>query len=235
MEDLIDKDRKRQLISRSALFSNVPEQELDELATYAKSRKFASRKAVFQQNDTGTQMFIIASGRVTLLSESDEGKELAFGILGPGDIFGEIALLDGGTRTCAVKTLEPTILLVIERRDFLPFLEKHPKVAVTLLSTLASRLRKTDELFGDTYFRNLPSRLAKRFLGLAESYGRETDVGVEIGVKLSQGDISKLAGATRESINRQMKAWEEEGLIELKQGYITLREKKKLEDLLETV
>lgn len=224
---------KCELIARSFLFQGISDQHLEHLARYSKIKQIAARKVICQRGEQGSQMFIIVSGRVSMNTDSEEGKELTFGILGPGDIFGEIALLDGGERTATVKTIEATEVLMLERRDFLPFLEKFPKVAISLLSTLAARLRKTDELFEDTYFKNLPGRLAKRFLGLADTYGSPTSHGIQIDVKLSQGDIGKLAGATRESINKQLKAWEEDGLISFDKGYIVLKELEKLEDICE--
>ena len=231
--EILTKHQKRALIARAELFRNIDEAHLDEVASYSRVKQFKTRDIICQKGDPGTQMYVIASGRVTMNTESDEGKELAFGMLGPGDIFGEIALLDGDVRTVSIKAMEPTQVVIIQRRDFIPFLEKNPGVAISLLATIAARLRATDELFEDTFFRNLEGRLAKRFLGLAETYGEETHDGVKITVKLSQGDISKLAGATRESINRQMKAWEEEGLISSDQGRITLKQPKVLESLCE--
>ncbi|MDH5545149.1 MAG: Crp/Fnr family transcriptional regulator [Gammaproteobacteria bacterium] len=222
---------KQSLIARSYLFNQVPEWQLKGLAQYAKVKSYKKREVVFRRGDLGTQMYFIVRGSVSLTTDSDEGKELTFGLLGPGDIFGEIAMLDGGERTATVKTIESSELLVIEKRDFVPFLEKNPKVAISLLSTIASRVRKADELCEDNFFKNLPNRLAKRFLGLADNYGRETETGVEIGMKLSQGDIGKLAGASRESINKQLKAWEEDGLISVENGYITIREVERMEDL----
>lgn len=229
--EIVAREGKEALIAQSYLFAQVPEWQLKGLAQYAKSKTYKKREVVFRRGDLGTQMYIIVRGAVSLTTDSEEGKELTFGLLGPGDIFGEIAMLDGGERTATVKAIEPTELLVIEKRDFVPFLEKNPKVAILLLSTLASRVRTADELCEDNFFRNLPSRLAKRFLGLADSYGNETDHGVTIGMKLSQGDIGKLAGASRESINKQLKAWEEDGLISVENGMITIREIERMEDL----
>ena len=226
-------ENKQSLIAQSYLFRQVPEWQLKSLAQYAKTKMFKKREIVFRKGDLGSQMFIIVAGSVSLTTDSDEGKELTFGILGPGDIFGEIAMLDGGVRTATVKSIESTELLVIEKRDFVPFLEKNPKVAITFLSTIASRVRAADVLCEDNFFRNLPNRLAKRFLGLADNYGRETDIGTEISMKLSQGDIGKLAGASRESVNKQLKAWEHDGLISVCNGYITITEIEAMEDLCE--
>jgi len=226
-------EEKRDLLANSSLFNNVDAQDLEGLARYAKIKIFKNREVICRKGDMGSQMFVIANGRVTLHTDSDEGKELSFGFLSQGDIFGEIALLDSGERTATVKAIEATEILVIERRDFIPFLEKSPKVAVQLLGTMAQRLRRTDEHFEDIFFRNLPGRMAKKFLGLAESYGQETDNGIQIELKLSQGEIGKLTGATRESVNKQMRAWEAAGLIDCTKGYITIKDQDKLEDLTE--
>ena len=226
-------EEKRDLLASSQLFRNISPSDLENLAKYSKLKTYKNREIVCRRGDFGTQMFLIASGRVTLHTDSDEGKELGFGFLNRGDVFGEIALLDGGVRTATVKAIESTSLLVIEKRDFLPFLEKNPKVAIQLLSTMARRLRTTDEHFEDIFFRNLPGRLAKKFIGLAEDYGNETDNGIEIDLKLSQGEIGKLTGATRESINKQMRAWEADGLIDCTKGFITIKEMDKLEDISE--
>jgi len=226
-------EQKRDLLANCRLFKNISLSDLENLAKYAKVKTYKNREAICHRGDLGSQMFVIANGRVTLHTDSDDGKELGFGFLNQGDIFGEIALLDGGVRTATVKAIELTELLVIERRDFLPFLEKTPKAAVQLLSTMAARLRTTDEHFEDIFFRNLPGRLAKKFLGLAEDYGNETENGIEIELKLSQGEIGKLTGATRESVNKQMRAWEADGLIDCAKGYITIKEVEKLEELSE--
>ena len=224
-------EEKRDLLASSHLFRNIDKSDLEQLAKYTKLKSFKNREVICRRGDLGTQMYLIANGRVTLHTDSDEGKELGFGFLNKGDVFGEIALFDGGVRTATVKAIEKTELLVIERRDFLPFLEKTPRAALQLLSTMAARLRSTDEHFEDIFFRNLPGRLAKKFLGLAESYGRETDKGIEIDLKLSQGEIGKLTGATRESINKQMRAWEADGLIDCTKGFITIKDPEKLEEL----
>lgn len=224
-------EEKRDLLASSHLFRNIEKEDLAQLAKYTKLKAFKNREVICRRGDLGTQMFLIASGRVTLHTDSDEGKELGFGFLNKGDVFGEIALLDGGVRTATVKAIEKTEILVIERRDFLPFLEKTPRAALQLLSTMAARLRSTDEHFEDIFFRNLPGRLAKKFLGLAKNYGRETDKGIEIDLKLSQGEIGKLTGATRESINKQMRAWEADGLIDCAKGFITITDQEKLEEL----
>ena len=213
---------KRALLSRSVLFHQLPAEDLDRLVAFAKLKHVSAREVIFRKADPGNQMSAIISGRVKMSTVSEDGKEMVFGIIGPGEFFGEISLLDGEERTATVTAIEPTELLVIERRDFVPFLESYPKVAIRLLGTLALSLRLTNELFEDTIFRNLPARLAKRLLVLADNCGDETANGTRIGLKLSQQEIGSMIGTSRESVNKQMRSWEAEGLISYKQGYITI-------------
>lgn len=221
----------QELLSKSLVFRELLPEQADRLVKFAKTKRVEARETVFCKADAGQQMFAIISGRVKMSTLSEDGKEMVFGILGPGEIFGEISLLDGKERTATITAIEPSELLVIERRDFIPFLEKYPEVAIRLLAVLALRLRMTDELFEDTLFRNLPSRLAKKLLTLAKHYGRETGSGTEIGLKLSQTEIGSLVGTSRESVNKQMRSWEHDGLIVCKKGYITIRRPRELEAL----
>lgn len=224
-------EEKCKLLANSHLFSKIHIKTLESLARYAKTKSFKNRDVICRRGDLGTQMYVIAKGKVTIHTDSDEGKELGFGFMNAGDVFGEIAMLDGGERTATVKAIELTEILVIEKRDFIPFIEREPQVAVQLLTTLASRLRSADEHFEDIFFRNLPGRLAKKFLGLADDYGHKTEDGIQIKLKLSQGEIGKLTGATRESVNKQMRAWETAGLIGCSKGFVTIKNHEALEDI----
>lgn len=200
----------------------------------AKTRRVADKEVIFRKAERGNQLSAIISGRVKLSTMSENGKEIIFGMLGPGEFFGEISLLDGEERTATVTAMEPTELQFIERGDFIAFLECHPTVAIRLLGTLALRLRLTNEMFEDTIFRNLPARLAKRLLILADNCGQETAEGTRIDLKLSQQDIGNMIGTSRESVNKQMRTWEEEGLIKFRKGYVTITQPDKLEDLAES-
>jgi len=224
---------KIQILSKSFLFHRLSPGDLEQVARFAKLKRIAAKEVVFHKGETGKQMFAIVSGRLKISTLSEEGKEMVFGILEAGEIFGEISLLDGKERTATATAIAPGELLVIERQDFIPFLEQHPKVAINLLATLALRLRMTDELFEDTLFRNLPSRLAKKLLALTRYYGQETATGTQISLRLSQQEIGNLVGTSRESINKQLRIWEEEGLITFKNGYITIPQPKKLQRIAE--
>lgn len=210
------------------LFERIAAGHLNELATLAQRRVIPERTVIVEKGDTGDEMFAIVSGRVAVTWMSPDGKELILGYLGPGDICGEIAILDSGPRTATVTAIEPCELLVFHREGFLRFLHACPDEAAKFLELLAARLRATDQTLEDSTLRQLHTRLARRLLGLAVGFGQPTMNGIKIPIKLSQQDIGNLTGATRESVNRQLREWETHGWIALERGFITIIDKRQI-------
>ncbi len=219
---------KRELLRQSLLFVEFAPSELDKLAQFAKLRPFKPREVIFNQGEPGRHMFIMITGAVRISILSEEGKEMILGTFGPGDVFGEIALFDGKERTATVTAITACECLVLERQEFIAFLEQQPRAAIKLLAALAGRLRHTNEIIEDTLFLNLPSRLAKKLLYLAETDGQQTPQGLRIKVKLSQQELGNLVATSRESINKQLRTWQEQGLLQVQHGYITVVDPKKL-------
>jgi CRP-like cAMP-binding protein len=224
-------DEKRDLLRRVALFGGLSDKDLDGLIGVTRTLRLASRRELFHKGDDGTQVYVVIRGRLKALTTSDEGDDVVFSILGDGEVFGEIALLGLPQRTATVTALTPCELLVIDRRDFLAFLRSHPEASIVLLRVLAERLKHVSELVEDTLFLNLPVRLAKKFVHIARSYGAPIEEGVKLDLKLSQEEWGDLVGATRESVNKQLRAWTEEGLISMERGYVVIHRPHDLERL----
>jgi CRP-like cAMP-binding protein len=221
---------KRTLLAEHFLLRHLQPADLDELSRYARIEHFKAGEVVIGQGSPGTGMMAVVKGRVKISTVSAAGREVVLELINPGEVFGEIALLDGKERTADVVTLEPTELLVLERRDFLPFLERHPHTCVKLMTVLCGRMRQTNELVMDSLFLDLRARLAKRLLRFARLYGVETeDGGVRIDLKLPQRELAAMIGVARENVNKQLRAWQEEGTISVKAGIITLVEPEELE------
>ena len=226
------REEKRSLLSRVPLFSGMSASELDSLIGVAHTRTLAAREELFHKGDEGGQVYLVLDGTLKALTTSEEGDDVVFTILGPGELIGEIAFLGSPVRTATVSTLTDCSLLAIDRRDFLAFLKRHPDASIKLLSVLAHRLKRVSELVEDTLFLNLPVRLAKKLVHYASIYGEERGTGsIRIGLKLSQEEWGDLVGATRESINKQMRAWTEEGIIGTDQGYVLILRSDALEQL----
>jgi CRP-like cAMP-binding protein len=163
---------------------------------------------------------------VKITVPSIDGREAMFNVLHAGEIFGEIALLDGQPRTADVVTLTDTELMVIERRDFLSFVHSEPKVALKLIEFLCARLRFASEHFEEVVFLNLPTRLARTLIRL-----EETEEGPAVEPRklaITQQQLSLMLGVTRESINKQLSAWAKRSLIRLERGGIAVLDRTSL-------
>lgn len=219
------------LLSKVPIFAGLGSKDLAALVAVARTLKLESRQQLFHKGDKGIQVYVVISGKLKALTTSDAGDDVVFSILGPNEVFGEIALLGGSDRTATVTAIDACELLVIDRRDFLNVLRTHPDVAIELLSVLAKRVTRVSELVEDTLFLNLPLRLAKKFVTFAGSYGEEVPEGIRINLKLSQEEWGDLVGVTRESINKQLRTWGEEGLIRIERGYVVILQVEPLERL----
>ncbi|MFQ5954330.1 MAG: Crp/Fnr family transcriptional regulator [Kiloniellales bacterium] len=220
------------ILAEHFLLRHLPAEELDELVRYVRVQTHDKGDFILRKWTPGSGMMAVISGRVKICSVSADGKEIVLNIVQPGEILGEVALLDEGHRSADAIALEPTELLVLERREFLPFLERHPRTCIKLLKVMCHRLRNTDELIEDTLFLNMEARLAKRLLHLAELYGRGRPPGaIPVTLKLSQREIAALVGVTRERVNKQLRAWQRQNWITLKPGAITITDPEALASL----
>jgi len=224
-------DQKRELLANVPLFQGLGPKELDALIPVARTVSLKTREELFHKGDEGAQAYVVIRGKLKALTTSEDGDDVVFSILGPGEVFGEIALLGGTPRTATVTAIDPCELLIIDRRDFISFLRGHPGVAINLLDVLAQRMKRVSELVEDTLFLNLPLRLAKKLVSLSQAYGRPHEQGLRLDLNLSQEEWGDLVGTTRESINKLLRAWTEEGLITVDHGYIIIRDRRELEKL----
>ena len=223
------------ILAEHFLLKHLPPEDLKRLETFAKTRKFKAREPVFMKGDPASGMMAVVKGRIRISSYSADGREVVLNVINPGEVFGEIALIDGGERTADAVAMEDTELTVLERRDFLPFLERNPELCIKLLKVMCQRLRRTSEQLEDFSFLDLRTRLAKRLLELADSHGEEDGKGgIRIALGLSQRVLGAMMGTSREAVNKQLRAWEEEGLIALRRGSVTLLDAEQLELIVDT-
>lgn len=228
----LTRDEKRKLLARAPLFAGLSDSEIEALLEVTRPRSLKPRQELFHKGDEGSEVFLVVRGTVKALTTSDEGDDVVFSILSQGELFGEVALLGSPLRTATVTAITESELLAINRRDFLAFLKRHPDAAIKLMIVLADRLRHVSELVEDTLFLNLPVRLAKKIVHYASIWGDEVEGGdVRINLKLSQEEWGDLVGATRESINKQMRAWTEQGIVGNDGGYILIHRPESLEKL----
>lgn len=220
------------ILSKNQLLSRLAAHEMEELLSLATIEQFGADNVIFHKGDPGDRLYAILSGRVSINTVSREGKEITLNILDPGEVFGEIAVLDGKRRTAGAVAKQPTKLVRIGRAEFLSFLERHPKFSLRVIEVLCERLRWTSDIIEDAVFLDIPRRLAKRLLILIERQGQPVEGGVKIDMKLSQEDLGHMVGATRESVNKGIRALIQSAVISHDGGYIIVHDIDFLERLL---
>lgn len=196
------------------IFGALDDDLLERLRAHALQKSFLHGSTIFSKGDPGGSLFVILEGQVKVVSFSSLGKNAVFNVLGAGDIFGEIAFLDGGERTADVTALTDCKLMVIERRDFLPLVHSRPDIAQKLIEILCARLRNTSRQVEEVMFLDLAARLARVLLRLRPADGK----GGQFKLALTQSEIAQIIGASRESTNKQLREWEDKKWVRLERG-----------------
>ncbi len=218
----------RALIERIPVFAGLSRRDFDLLYAITGTRRLRTREVLFRKGDEGSTLYGVLRGRLRVFSGADS-KEVIFRFLEPGEVFGEIALLDSQPRSATIAAVEPVELLTLHRRDLLPFLEEHPKVTIQLATALAQRLRALSDAMEDAMLLSISGRLAKKLLSLAQDHGKPVPEGTRIDLRLPQHALGELVGATRESVNKHMRAWTRAGVLRMERGIITLFDQEALE------
>lgn len=213
-----------------AFFKGLAENIVNELATRAIVRQLDKSAVLFRKGDAGTALFAVLSGGIRISVPSAEGSEAVFNLMLPGDIFGEVAVLDGSPRSADAVAIELSTVMVLERRDFMPLLRAHPDLALRFIEILCRRLRQTSEQVEDIVFLDFPQRLAKTLLFLNE---RAAAVKASRGIRLTQRELSQMIGASREATNKQLRFWQKSGLLRVERGKIDVTKPQALADLVD--
>jgi CRP/FNR family cyclic AMP-dependent transcriptional regulator len=216
-------DEKRKIFERHFLFGKLYPNEIDALISYARVERYRAGREIFAKGSPGQSLMAVLRGSVKISSLSDSGKEIVFRIFNAGEIFGEIAMLDGEARSADATALTDCELLVLNRRDLLPVLQNRVDLCVMLLKILCRRLRATTEQVEDIMFRHLESRVAKALVQLAESNSLHFGVrSPSVELHVPQRELGNMAGGSRESVNKQLQIWCHQGLIKLSKGSIMI-------------
>jgi len=203
------------ILKMNPMFSDLGADELQRLSNLCHTQHLTGGEMLFQKGDPGTALYGVRRGQIRIETGATDGSRLTLNFMGPGDLFGEVAVLDGQERTADATAGEVTELFVLRREEFLNFLEREPKVAIKLIQLLCQRIRWQSERMEESVLQPLPIRLARRLCALAEDFGSE--------VHISQEQLGVFVGAARESVNRQLQAWRKDGILDLQRGRILLQ------------
>lgn len=204
-----------------ALFSHLEPTVRDKIVARARVRRFAPRATIFSTGAARDSLMAVISGQVQITALSPGGKEVVLAILHPGEVFGEIALLDGKERSADARAMTECKVGVIDRADVLQLLDQHPRAWRGFVEVLCERLRRTDNHLVEMALLDLPARLARALLRSADANRI---------VRLSQRDLGKIVGASRERVNNRLQEWQRAGLLSVDKGSIVVRDEAALVD-----
>jgi CRP/FNR family cyclic AMP-dependent transcriptional regulator len=206
-------ETRLRLLNTHPFFAALDPSDLERLSNYARSVQLDRGEILFRKGVPGHSLFIIIEGLIKIGVPAADGRELVFNLMRAGEVFGEIALIDGAPRSADAVAMAPTELLVVERRDFLPLVEGRPGAAMRIVSLLCERLRTTSEQVEDVAFLDVSSRLAKALLRLSPMGGY---------IAITQRELGQLIGLSRESTNKQLQVWQRQNLLRLVKGGVHL-------------
>lgn len=221
------------MIEDILLFDGLAEQTLDGLRQQMRARKLAKAELLFNAGDPSDSMYLVQRGRIKIWTVSAAGAEVTLNVLGPGTVFGEIGLLDGSERTAGASALDAVELLAISRSAFDNALDRDPQLARNVISFLCERLRWVSARMEDSALRSAPERLARMLNHLVNDYGIETNEGMQLSINLTQGELARWTHMSRESLNKILNRWSDEGLLQQSRGKITVQDQERIEEIAE--
>ena len=216
-------------LTKVPIFSNLGPDQLSPLTGKLRRRQYQRGEVIFHQDDPADRMHIIFQGSVRISVTSEDGREKDLALLQPGECFGEMALLDGSNRSATATAIEPSQTFALFHQDFMDFLREHPQVIAQTTSLLTRRLRSVNQMLGDMAFLDVPTRLAKQLVELAETYASDTDQQTSIEVPIGQDDLARLVGASRETISRALNSYRRLGILSTAHRRITITDLAALE------
>ncbi len=203
------------ILANVELFKELGDDERDALLSLMSETTLKRGESLFHEGDAGDRLYVVLEGKVKLSHTSDDGRENLIAILGPGEIIGELSLFDLGARSSTVTAIAPSKFLYLSHRDMMNYIDEHPTMAKSMLRELATRLRNTNDQMADLVFSDVPGRVAKALLDLAERFGERTPEGIYVAHDLTQEELAHLVGASRETVNKSLADFTARGWIRL--------------------
>ncbi len=215
-------------LMQAPLFSALDAEAAAALRASMTEKRVPRSGVIFSEGEPGDRMYVILDGKVKLGQTSPDGRESLLAVLGPGEVFGELSLFDPGPRTATATAVTDTIVVGLGHGDLRPWLTGRPEVAEALLQALAQRLRRTNEALADLVFSDVPGRVAKQLLELADKFGQPGPDGVLVHHDLTQEELAQLVGASRETVNKALADFTQRGWIEVDQRQVLLIDMERL-------
>lgn len=229
MSVIADTEDRVALLRGVPVFAGLSDEDLTAVAAVAVARRFASGEIVFFEGDSGDSCYVVRSGVARAIRGHPDGRSITLAHFTAGDIFGELAMFEAEPRSATVDTIEPTEVIAIPGRDVQRLIREYPQIAVKLITALAHRLRATNERLASQSFQTVQSRVAAVLAQMVQSAREGNDGDSDVVVTLTQADLAKLAGSSRESASRFLATLERSGVITQGRGRVTVHDPHALE------
>lgn len=210
-------------LGRTEVFGALRDDALLSLGERAVERSYKRGQAIVHEGDAGDALFVVVEGLVKVFVTSEEGDEMVLVTLRPPETFGELAVIDGGTRSASAETLEATKVLVLTRSVLLEVLRTDASLTEALLRSLGALVRRLTEQAADLVFLDLPGRVAKLLLGMADEHGTSDGDALVLDLHMTQTDLAGLVGGSRQSVNQILRQFEGRGYLELRGRQVVLK------------
>lgn len=220
----MQKDRAISLLRRAALFAELTDEALEWLAQRAVQRSYRKGQLLFYQGDPGDSLFVMVEGLVKVSVLSEQGDEMVLVTLQPPDVFGEVAIVDAGPRSASAEAIETTKVLVVTRDPLLELMRAHADVNEAVLRSLGNSLRRLTEQAADLVFLDLQGRIAKLVVGLVEKQTTSADGSMVLDLHITQSDVGRMVGGSRQSVNQILKSLERRGYVEVHGSKLTVKD-----------
>lgn len=204
------------------LFDGISPSEMQEMEQITRMEEVKKRQPLYLPGDPSNNVYLLKRGRVKIANTAPNGKEVTFDILEPGEIFGELEVLEDAPRSTSAETLDDVLICVIPRKDFDQYLALHPTVMFKLTKLIGLRLKKIQSRVEDLVFRDVPARLAHLLLELSKTEGVAEKQGIRLKVKLTHQEMANLIGCSRETVSATMGRFRDDGLIQMDGRTITI-------------
>ncbi|MGH3412835.1 MAG: Crp/Fnr family transcriptional regulator [Marmoricola sp.] len=217
------------VLRQAPLFSALDDEAASALRASMGETRLRRGEVLFREGDAGDKLYIVTDGKVKLGRSASDGRENLLAIMGPGQMFGELSLFDPGPRSATVTAVTDTSFLSLSHEDLMRWLSGRPGVALGLLSQLAARLRRSNDVVADLVFSDVPGRVAKALLELADRFGRTADDGVHVHHDLTQEELAQLVGASRETVNKALADFASRGWLRLEPRSVVIMDIERLQ------
>ena len=223
------------ILKQTNLFAQLSDAELAAIANDLVERRYGEGEIIFHEGDAGQMLYVLGVGQVRIYVNGLDGSETSVIVFGrPGELFGELAVIDGLPRSATAVSLDQTILYTIGREPFRDHMRRCPQLAYNFMQALSQRVRYNTRQMDSLVTLSVPARLARKLVELAQAYGQPTSQGVQIDLALNQSQLASLIGASRESTNKSLRDFQRRQWVRLAQGHIIVLDADGLREQVQT-